>query len=544
MRRRGDQRGLTTLLFTDIVGSTEIAVELGDRRWRLLQSRHHAEVRRQLKRFGGHEVDTAGDGFFATFDTPAAGVRCACAIVEAVRVIGIEIRAGLHFGEVEREGEKVGGIGVATGARVLAAAAAGDVLVTSTVVELVSGSGLEFADRGTHDLKGIPAGWHLFAVTSLDGKLLPPPLDPAEAAKIRERTAVQPERSRRKVLAWAGLAVGAVAAVVIGMRVASHDNPAPTAAPQPAIVRIDTKTNAIVQEVGTVPAAVNHVVGAEHGSLWEQVGDNDLIQRRLEDGFELTDITDVDLSLEPAFGFGSAWVMAQKTPNEMSVTRYEDYPSEHETSFNVPGTPMTAPWSNAFQAFMNGPTGLWYVNGSDTRLRFIDPNTYKVQGSWPTGFWGFFGPAEVLPTADGRAVWLCDPEDNELKRFDVKTHQVSKPFKTNGDRTCPVSANNESVWLLDRSGAQTVTQIDAKTGKVTEGPCGIGAARAATTGLGAYGFKSLWFPSGPAVVRFDLASCKVQETIAMPAGVIAGTVVADEQTHTVWVSNCPEPWCG
>jgi hypothetical protein len=225
-----------------------------------------------------------------TFDTPAAGVRCACSIVEAVRAIGVEIRAGLHFGEVEREGEKVGGIGVATGARVLAAAGAGDVFVTSTIVDLVSGSGLEFADRGTHDLKGIPAGWHLFAVASVDGKPLPPPLDPVDAAQARERAAVQPERSRRLSLAWAGLAVVAVAAIVIGMRVASHNNPAPTAAPQPAIVRIDPKTNAIVQEVDTFPAAFNHVVGAEHGSLWEQVGDNDLIQRRLEDGFELRDI--------------------------------------------------------------------------------------------------------------------------------------------------------------------------------------------------------------------------------------------------------------
>jgi class 3 adenylate cyclase/streptogramin lyase len=539
--RRQDKRGLTTLLFTDIVGSTDIAVELGDRRWRRIQARHHAEVRRELKRFGGHEVDTAGDGFFATFDTPAAGVRCACAIVEAVRVIGVEIRAGLHFGEVEREGEKVGGIGVATGARVLAAAGAGDVLVTSTIVELVSGSGLEFADRGTHDLKGIPAGWHLFAVTSVDGKPLPPPPDPAEAAEIRESTAVQPERSTRKGLAWAGLVVVAVAAVVIGVRVAGHKSPAPTAAPQPAILRIEPKTNAIVQEVDAFPAANNYVVGAEHGSLWEQVGDDELIQRRLKDGEKLRDITDVDLSLEPAFGFGSAWIMAQKTPIEMSVTRYDDYPSEHHTTFNVPGIPMKVQWSNAFQAFMNGPTGLWYVNGADTRLRFIDPNSNKVQGSWPTGSWETFGPAEVLPTADGRAVWLCDPKDNEIKRFDVKTHQVSKPFKTNGDITCPVAADDQSVWLLDR-GQATVTHIDAKTGEVTGGPCGIGASNGQITALGAYAFKSLWFPAGPDVVRVDPNTCH-SELIAMPEGVTAGTVVADEQTHTAWVSNCPSPWC-
>jgi streptogramin lyase len=203
---------------------------------------------------------------------------------------------------------------------------------------------------------------------------------------------------------------------------------------------------------------------------------------------------------------------------------------------------MKVQWSKAFQAFMKGPTGLWYVNGADTQLRVIDPNSNKVHGSWPTGSWEFFGPAEVLPTADGRAVWLCDPKDHELKRFDVKTHEVSNPFKTNGDATCPVAADDESVWLLDRTGAQTVTQIDAKTGEVTEGPRGIGASNDVITQLGAYGFKSLWFPAGPNVVRFDLTSSE-SRLIPMPGGVIAGTVVADEQTHTVWVSNCPTPWC-
>ena len=124
----------------------------------------------------------------------------------------------------------------------------------------------------------------------------------------------------------------------------------------------------------------------------------------------------------------------------------------------------------------------------------------------------------------------------------MKTYQVSKPFPTLGDRTCPVAANDKSVWLLDRSGAQTVTEIDAETGKVMEAPHGIGASNADITGLGAYGFKSLWFPAGPNVVRFDLTSFE-SKLIPMPAGVIAGTVVADEQTHTVWVSNCPTPWC-
>ncbi len=157
-------RSLATVLFTDIVGSTEAAGRLGDRRWRYLLEDHNARVRRCLDRFRGVEVDTAGDGFFATFDGPARAIRCACAIRDTVRDLGIEIRAGLHTGEVERQGQAVRGMAVHVGARVAALAAASEVLVTSTVQMLVLGSGIGFADRGSHTLKGVPDRWHLFAV--------------------------------------------------------------------------------------------------------------------------------------------------------------------------------------------------------------------------------------------------------------------------------------------------------------------------------------------------------------------------------------------
>jgi len=157
-------RVLATVLFTDIVGSTEKAATLGDRRWRDLLDAHHATIRRNLARFRGHEVKTTGDGILATFDGPARGVRCACAIADEVRPLGIEIRAGLHTGECEMTDEDVGGIAVHIGARVAALAGAGEVLVSSTVKDLVAGSGLRFGDRGTQLLKGVPGEWHVFAV--------------------------------------------------------------------------------------------------------------------------------------------------------------------------------------------------------------------------------------------------------------------------------------------------------------------------------------------------------------------------------------------
>jgi len=157
-------RLLATVLFTDIVGSTERAAVLGDRRWRELLEQHHVVVRRELNRFRGREIDTTGDGFLATFDGPARAVRCACAIGDSLNGLGISIRAGLHTGELEPMGDKVGGIAVHIGARVAAHAKTGEVLVSNTVKDLVAGSGLRFADRGLQVLKGVPGEWRLYAV--------------------------------------------------------------------------------------------------------------------------------------------------------------------------------------------------------------------------------------------------------------------------------------------------------------------------------------------------------------------------------------------
>ncbi len=161
-----DDRVLATVLFTDIVDSTRRAAEIGDRDWHALLDAHDAIVRAQLSRFRGREVNTSGDGFLAMFDGPQRAIRCAMAIRDAVQVLGIEVRAGLHTGECEVRGEDIGGIGVHIGARVSALAGPNDVLVSSTLRDLVIGSGLEFEDRGTHQLKGVPGEWRLFGVAS------------------------------------------------------------------------------------------------------------------------------------------------------------------------------------------------------------------------------------------------------------------------------------------------------------------------------------------------------------------------------------------
>jgi pimeloyl-ACP methyl ester carboxylesterase len=157
-------RILATVLFTDIVGATEEAASLGDRRWHDLLDSHHGLVRRELTRFRGREINTAGDGFFAAFDGPARAIRCACAISDGVQSLGLKVRAGLHTGECEVMGEEIGGIVVHIGARIAALAAPGEVLVSSTVKDLVAGSGLSFRDHGTKSLKGVPNEWRLYSV--------------------------------------------------------------------------------------------------------------------------------------------------------------------------------------------------------------------------------------------------------------------------------------------------------------------------------------------------------------------------------------------
>jgi class 3 adenylate cyclase len=159
-------RVLATILFTDIVDATARAAQLGDRSWAELLSKHHETVRTQLSRFRGREIDAAGDGFFATFDGPARAIHCAHTIRDAVAELGLEVRSGLHTGECELVDGKIGGIAVHIGARILAQARPGEVLVSSTVKDLVAGSGIDFQDRGPHSLKGVPDEWHLYSVAA------------------------------------------------------------------------------------------------------------------------------------------------------------------------------------------------------------------------------------------------------------------------------------------------------------------------------------------------------------------------------------------
>lgn len=193
------ERFLSALLFTDMVGSTASAASVGDRGWRALVERHHAVVREELQRHRGVEVDTAGDGFYATFGTPSWAIECAVAIRARVREVGLDVRIGIHVGECEIVAGKAGGIAVSLGARVMAQAGAGEILASQTVKDLMTGSGIQFTDRGKTSLKGVPGDWTLYAVEPADSRK-PRAVEPLPAAARRSpRTSASRAIPRREL---------------------------------------------------------------------------------------------------------------------------------------------------------------------------------------------------------------------------------------------------------------------------------------------------------------------------------------------------------
>jgi class 3 adenylate cyclase len=303
-------RVLVTVLFTDIVGSTEIAAELGDRRWRDLVQRHHAVVRRELKRAGGRELDTAGDGFFASFDRPAQAIRSACAISDEVRELGVEVRAGLHLGEAEVLENKVGGIAVNVGARVMGVGKAGEVLVSSTLRDAVAGSGFEFADHGAHRLKGIEGEWKLYEVTAVDGVRRSLPLSAEESRTRREFTEAVPVHRRRDRILAGVVGVLAIALVTAGIltNALGGDERRPGTGPS----RAEASLRALVPEAfrsacsrssspsPTAIASVECLPSEMYSVTYASFGSAEDLRRAFEGFASPADPTNVDCARDPS----------------------------------------------------------------------------------------------------------------------------------------------------------------------------------------------------------------------------------------------------
>jgi class 3 adenylate cyclase/DNA-binding beta-propeller fold protein YncE len=406
---------LATLLFTDIVGSSDLADQLGDRRWRELLARHHALVRRLLKRFSGRELDTAGDGFFAAFTKPAEGVRCAAAISDGVRELGIEIRAGLHVGEAEVFGSKLSGVAVHIAARTMSAAGPREVLVTGVLRDLVPGAGFQFEDRGTHALKGIPGEWRLFAVTAVDGQARTAELEPAQRQERLD--AIQaprvPRRARAPLIALiaVAVAVGIVASLLT---------------------------------LSAVPTKPTHVPGSKD-------------ELELIDPTRRTRTGSIPLSFSPGplvFSQGSMWVLDEA---DDQVLRIDPARRKTVARITVGDGPV---------AIAASPDSIWIANGFGQSLSRIDPGTDQVTATIDLGF----HPLTVA--AGDQAAWAAGegtvvgnpPALADLVAIDPTTNRATEPTKLRSAVGCPpflgvasgeglaATAYGE-VWKLDPRGA-------------------------------------------------------------------------------------------
>jgi YVTN family beta-propeller protein len=513
MPRRGDDgRALATVLFTDIVGSTELAAELGDEHWKQVLATHHGVVRKTLKRYGGHEVDTAGDGFFATFERPVDAIRCASDILDQLRAIGIQIRAGVHMGEVEQLGGKmgkVGGIAVHIGARVAARAGASEILVSSTVRDLVAGSDIRFADRGSYDLKGVPGEWRLFAIDrELAGVVPPKPLVEAPAAKAARRRAVP-------ATAIGVVGIGMAIAAVVVILVVPKGGPSNVVAVPGAdtVSRIDTKANrfAGTTSVGSTPSGL--AVGG--GSIWV-INTSDQTMSRINSttGKVLSSRAVGGPPTGVAFGSGSAWVTTQfglTSGRPGSVLRFDP---------DRPGVSKVIEVGSV-SAIAFGDGAVWVTDSIRNTLIRIDADTNQVAQTIPVGN----GAGAVV--AGGGAVWVANTLDRSIWRVDATSGVVGSKISLPSPPTS-MALDGNTLWVASQT-ANTVTRIDVGSG-ATVATIGVGAQPAAI----AAGGGGVWVSddAGHVVERIDPSTNKVVRRLAVRGSPAGLAVVGD----VVWVA--------
>jgi class 3 adenylate cyclase/streptogramin lyase len=521
------RRRLATVVFIDIVGSTALATKLGDARWRELLTRFRRVVRGEVKRYGGSEQDTAGDGFFATFPQPAQALRAAAAIAAAVQELGLDVRGGVHTGECEEIDGRLGGIAVHVGARVMALAGPAQVFVTKTVEDLVAGSGARFEDRGLHELKGVEGTRQVFALTGLETPL-PQPLSPEEAAD-RLALVVPAKASPRVRLALAAAAAVVVAAAVAVPLLVLGGGGASAAEPV-SLLRLDARTHQVDTVVRGRPLGVGQWgnLWSIDGTLWQYVGQRHarLVARNLRTGEvrQTVVLPPHFCSCRVAFGFGSVWLLEPHfgagglAAAQARVHRIDELSGRRLRTISFDGDVASG-------TIATGNGAVWVLE-SDGKLVRIDPLANRVTQSYDTHA---VETQTLIPLAGYE--WICECLFNTIRRFDHRTGR-SRTFKI-PEQAYLVgveSLHGETVWLLDPQGA-TLTPMNPTSGK-TEPPLGLsGQPQQAVVAFGA-----VWAAAGHVVDRVDLRT-RVRTEIQMPAGVWAGSIAADPDTHSLWVGN-------
>jgi class 3 adenylate cyclase/streptogramin lyase len=514
MQRRTGGRGMGAVLFTDIVGSTPIAAEMGNTRWGELVARHHRILRALIHRFGGREVDTAGDGFFVAFERPADAIRCAVEATEAVRGLGIEIRAGISFGELEMVGRKPGGLVVNTAARVMSVAGPGEVLVPASVREIVPGAGFTFAEHGVHQLKGLDGEFRLFGVTGVDGHEVVPPLEAEEAAERRRE--IFPTGGRR----WALLVgVGAgVLALIVGAWIlfsGGAKTPKGSGPPRFSVAMIDPETGGVLSRIPVESRSIvnidflDHPMAAGEGGVW-------LLQAplllHLDPLHEEVRPDPIHVGIGPSSSVVTAsdavWVITGDT-----LYRVNPATDEADVFLRLPEPSGLTTYSLAIA------DSIW-VGQSDGTLVRLDPRT-GARDQADTGL----ALDKLAATKDG--VWLADVVSGVVVRVDpVTLKQVGKPIEVGGTID-QIFARGDFLWVLDRA-AGVVTRIDTSSGTVGR-PARVGDA---PTDM-AVGPDAVWVgDSDGSLFRVDPLTLGVKE-LSVGAGVLG--VGVEESSGSVWV---------
>lgn len=460
-------RFLATIVFTDIVGSTDLAVQLGDRGWRRLVAEHNKVVRRRLREFNGRELDTAGDGFFCSFDQPAQAVRAADAIVHDAATLGLRVRAGIHTGECERSGSKVGGVAVVIAARVMATAIDGGVFVSSTVHDLVAGSKLEFTDAGRHVLKGVPGEWALFQLVRE-----PDPL--ADPRQIVDGMAAEtaPRRRKRAAVLLAAAAV-AVAVVGVGAYAAGFFNPPPgraslsigidslgtvdagsgegtevRAAPEGPVslalgegrLWVGGLTRSVVSGVSLSGSTPDLTIGGAGRPTSIAMGEGNVwVADSYGQTISIVDATNGDVvrtieqsAREVAYGLGAAWAVDDLSDTVIRLDRQDGRVS---AAIDLPTESL--PMSLAV-----GAGAVWVGNAGSNSVTRIDPatNTIAVGAI----------PLRVVPSAvaaAGQEVWVTSRESDALLRIDPGTNAVALTVEDVCDQPSALLAVSDGVWV-------------------------------------------------------------------------------------------------
>jgi len=509
---RAIDRFLTTVVMTDIVGSTEHAAELGDHAWRELLQLHHATIRAALRRYHGREIDTAGDGFFAIFDAPAAAIECVLEAGRQVHELGIDIRAGIHVGEVEQTGAKVAGIAVPIASRIMALAGPSEVLVSSTVRDLVAGSGLTFADRGTHALKGVPGDWRVCAVRGADAAAHDDGI--AASAAVRRAAAVRTARSRpiwqRRPRLVAAATVGLSLIIVMsGLWIWKPWQPKALAnVPENSIGIIDPARNEMIGEipVGMRPSGIA-IAG---GYAWvtntgsDTVSQIDLSTRSV--------VGRIDVGRAPrgiAAVEGSVWVA---NSGDRTVSRINIATGRVVDTIEVGNGPT---------AVVAGNTSLWVANATDSTVVSIDAQTGMV--GTPIGV----GATPIALTVDGGGLWVASEGSASLVHLDAVTGvSLGAPIQL-AARPSAIALDADSVWVAATDG--TVTRIDRATNRVVA-TIDVGGSLAAIVVHDA----SIWVGDTDGIVhRLDAVSpSSAPKVIAAGAAVASMVAIGGE----VWLA--------